>query len=86
MKILAVDDDPEILDVLQATLASYGYEDVFLCETGQDGLEEVSDRFEPVSVWVVSDKFEPVSVCPQVRESMRNKETATRRGRRRGSA
>ncbi len=39
MRILAVDDDPVILDLLNVALSTFGYDDVVLAESGLDALE-----------------------------------------------
>lgn len=70
MKILAVDDDPEILEVLQAALASHGYEDVSLCASGQDGLEAIersNKAFDCIFLDIMMDDLDGIELCRQIR-------------------
>ena len=38
MRILAVDDDPVVLDILNEVLSTFGYEDVTCAQSGREGL------------------------------------------------
>ena len=56
MKILAVDDDELIREILSATLEAHGYTDVTLAESGEDALKKMvpdSNAFTVASVILV---------------------------------
>lgn len=71
MKILAVDDDPEILEVLQAALLSHGYENVFLSATGQQGLDALQSskaRFDCIFLDIMMDGLDGIELCRRIRK------------------
>lgn len=53
MKILAVDDDPEILEILGAFLAHAGYEDVVTAHSAAEALSLVEQAREPFECFLL---------------------------------
>ena len=71
MKILAIDDDPEILEVLQVTLSSHGHDDVLLCGTGQEGLDAIhgsTEKFDCIFLDIVMDTLDGIELCRRIRK------------------
>ncbi|WP_417672478.1 response regulator [Pseudodonghicola sp.] len=52
MKILAVDDDELIRELLFATLEAHGYDDVVLAESGEDALRKIAIAGTPFDVFM----------------------------------
>ncbi|GHG85585.1 response regulator [Pseudodonghicola xiamenensis] len=52
MKILAVDDDELIRELLLATLEAHGYSDVVLAESGEDALRKIAMASTPFDVFM----------------------------------
>lgn len=53
MRILAVDDDELIRELLQATLEAHGYSDVTLAESGEDALSKVAAAGTPFDAFMI---------------------------------
>lgn len=70
MKILAVDDDNEILDILEAALASHGYRDVTSCLTAAEALREINrntKQFECIFLDIVMAPLDGIELCKNIR-------------------
>ena len=67
-KILAVDDNHEILDILKILLSNEGYE-VVQAENGKAALELIDDSFDLVILDVMMPDISGFKVCEEIRKS-----------------
>lgn len=70
MKILAVDDDPLLLEVLEKLLSGVGYSDVTLAEGPQEALEHIhrqSSPFECILMDIQMPEMDGIELCSQLR-------------------
>jgi two-component system alkaline phosphatase synthesis response regulator PhoP len=69
VKILVVDDEPDILDFLKYNLVKEGYE-VATASNGKDGIKE-AERFRPdlIILDIMMPKMDGVEVCRQLRNN-----------------
>ena len=78
MKILAVDDDPIILELLNEVLGSTGYPDVTTVETGADALAAVEDHRQPFDCILLDIQMpgmDGIELCGRLRAMPRYRET-----------
>ncbi|MEX0281068.1 MAG: PleD family two-component system response regulator [Arenibacterium sp.] len=70
MKILAVDDDPIIHDLLQAGLESQGYSDVTRAEDAEEALSLIDMAAEPFDTFLLDimlPEIDGVELCSRIR-------------------
>lgn len=70
MRILAVDDDDLIRELLSATLEAHGYTDVTLAESGDDALRKIAAAYTPFDVFMFDIQMpgmDGIELCRQVR-------------------
>jgi DNA-binding response OmpR family regulator len=71
MKILAVDDDELIREILSATLEAHGYTDVTLAESGEDALQKIAASptpFEGFMFDIQMPGMDGTELCQHVRQ------------------
>ncbi len=71
MRILAVDDDPSILELLNSVLAAFGYKDVITARSGRDALELLSNPsqvFDCLLLDVQMPKMNGITLCEEIRK------------------
>ena len=66
-KILIVDDNPEILDVLRILLSGDGYE-VILADNGEKALSLLDDSFDLVILDIMMKGISGIKTCEKLRE------------------
>ncbi|MGR3756624.1 MAG: response regulator [Tranquillimonas sp.] len=72
MKILAVDDDPLLLDVLHRLLGGIGYSDVVLAEGVEEALQHVAAQtipFECVLLDIQMPGMDGIALCDKLRRN-----------------
>lgn len=70
MRILAVDDDPSILELLTCVLGAFGYEDVVTARSGQEALEVLSqttETFDCLLLDVQMPEMNGITLCEKAR-------------------
>lgn len=70
MKILAVDDDPQILEVLRAVLNSHGYDKITTCGSAEEALRQIQrsqTRFDCIFLDIVMDVLDGIELCRNIR-------------------
>ncbi|MDX2485544.1 MAG: response regulator [Pseudodonghicola sp.] len=78
MKILAVDDDELIRELLLATLEAHGYTDVTLAESGEDALRKISAAGTPFDAFMIDIQMpgmDGIELVRLVRNMSRYRET-----------
>ena len=78
MKILAVDDDPSILEVLEAALSSLDGYDVYTAMSAAEGLEILLDHPEPFGVVLIDiqmPEMNGIEMCSEIRKMPEYKDT-----------
>ena len=71
MRILAVDDDPSILELLNSVLAAFGYKDVVTARSGREALEILSnpkEGFDCLLLDVQMPKMNGITLCEEARK------------------
>ncbi len=71
MRILAVDDDPSILELLDKVLESFGYKDVVTARSGREALEILSrpnEAFDCLLLDVQMPQMNGITLCEEVRK------------------
>jgi len=71
MKILAVDDDPSILEVLEAALSSLETYDVYTALSASEGLEILMDHpdtFTAALIDIQMPDMNGIEMCEEVRQ------------------
>ena len=71
MRILAVDDDPSILELLICVLGTFGYEDVVTARSGREALEILSDKtqaFDCLLLDVQMPGMNGIVLCEEARK------------------
>jgi DNA-binding response OmpR family regulator len=71
MKILAVDDDELIREILSATLEAHGYTDVTLAESGEDALQKIAAAATPFEGFMFDIQMpgmDGTELCQHVRQ------------------
>ena len=71
MKILAVDDDPMLLELLVASLAGAGYDDVMTAGSAVEAagmLEDAADPFECILLDIQMPEIDGITLCGFIRE------------------
>jgi DNA-binding response OmpR family regulator len=67
MKILIVDDEKDIRNIIAITLLSYGYE-VLEAENGKVALQKFDDTISLVLLDVMMDEMDGIETCKKIRE------------------
>lgn len=70
MKILIVDDDPDILEILAALLETFGYRDISQAQSGAQALEiinEAPQAFDLLLLDIQMPRMTGVELCKQIR-------------------
>ena len=70
MKILAVDDDPLLLELLEATLAGAGYENVTLANSPREALEILQESLVPfkcILLDIQMPEMDGIELCSRIR-------------------
>lgn len=70
MRILAVDDDPVMLDILGTALESSGFDDITFAATAEDALELIEVASKPYDVFlldVMLPEISGIEVCRRLR-------------------
>ena len=70
MRILAVDDDPVMLDILGTALEQNGFEDITFAATAEDALELIEVATEPYDIFlldVMLPEINGIEVCRRLR-------------------
>ncbi|MBO9412986.1 MULTISPECIES: response regulator [unclassified Ruegeria] len=70
MRILAVDDDPSILELLTCVLGAFGYEDVVTARSGQEALDilaETTEIFDCLLLDVQMPEMNGITLCEHAR-------------------
>ena len=78
MKILAVDDDPSILEVLEAALSSLENYDVFTAMSAAEGLEiliDHPDTFSAALIDIQMPEMNGIEMCQEIRKLPKYAET-----------
>ncbi len=78
MKILAVDDDPFILDILPALLAAAGFNNTDVCLSAEDALSKIGDDTYEVDCFFLDIKMPGMDgneLCKKIRSNERFAET-----------
>lgn len=71
MRILAVDDEPVFLDILEQHLIALGFTDVVYCESGGDALRLLDSDPRPFDCFLVDIKMpgiDGIELCRQLRQ------------------
>ena len=71
MKILAVDDDELIREILGATLEAHGYTNVTMADCGEDALRKIAASPEPFDGFMFDIQMpgmDGTELCQQVRQ------------------
>ncbi|WP_420584944.1 response regulator [Ruegeria sp.] len=71
MRILAVDDDPSILELLHNVLAAFGYKDVVTARNGREALEILSnpsEAFDCLLLDVQMPQMNGIALCEEARK------------------
>ncbi|WP_171209271.1 MULTISPECIES: PleD family two-component system response regulator [unclassified Ruegeria] len=71
MRILAVDDDPSILELLESVLAAFGYEDIVTARSGQEALDILNDPkevFDCLLLDVQMPQMNGIALCEEARK------------------
>ncbi|WP_170476373.1 response regulator [Ruegeria arenilitoris] len=71
MRILAVDDDPSILELLNSVLAAFGYKDVVTARSGDEALEILSnpdEAFDCLLLDVQMPQMNGIALCEEARK------------------
>lgn len=71
MRILAVDDDPSILELLDRVLEAFGYKDVVTARSGQEAIEVLSrpnEGFDCLLLDVQMPQMNGITLCEKIRE------------------
>ncbi|MCP9481100.1 response regulator transcription factor [Shimia sp. CNT1-13L.2] len=78
MKILVVDDDELIRELLVEILTAHGYEDVTQAESGEDGLEKIQAAAQPFDCFMFDIQMpgkDGIELCGDVRNMVQYKDT-----------
>ncbi|SFP42511.1 response regulator [Tranquillimonas alkanivorans] len=70
MKILAVDDDPLLLELLETTLESSGYENVSLASSGPEALRLLDSALKPyqcILLDIQMPEMDGIELCARIR-------------------
>ncbi len=70
MRILAVDDDPSILELLICVLGAFGYEDVATARSGQEALKTLSETDQPFDCLLLDvqmPEMNGIALCEEAR-------------------
>ncbi|WP_170769307.1 response regulator [Ruegeria lacuscaerulensis] len=71
MRILAVDDDPSILELLICVLGAFGYEDVVTARSGQEAIKVLSETdqvFDCLLLDVQMPEMNGITLCEEARK------------------
>ncbi len=71
MRILAVDDDPSILELLDRVLDAFGYKDVVTARSGPEAIETLSrpnEAFDCLLLDVQMPQMNGITLCEEVRK------------------
>lgn len=71
MRILAVDDDPSILELLDKVLDAFGYKDVVTARSGREAIEILSrpkEAFDCLLLDVQMPQMNGITLCEEVRK------------------
>ncbi|WP_170763624.1 response regulator [Ruegeria lacuscaerulensis] len=71
MRILAVDDDPSILELLDSVLAAFGYKDVVTARSGREALQilsEPTEAFDCLLLDVQMPQMNGINLCEEARK------------------
>ena len=71
MRILAVDDDPVVLDLLKACLKDCGHDHVVLVETAEDALQQIERAPRPFDCFLLDimlPGIDGVDLCARIRD------------------
>ncbi|MDA7963145.1 response regulator [Ruegeria sp.] len=71
MRILAVDDDPSILELLTSVLTAFGYKDVVTARSGQEALQILSEpkqAFDCLLLDVQMPQMNGIALCEEARK------------------
>lgn len=71
MKILAVDDDEIMLELLSAATLAAGYDDVTLATSGADALQILKDSVTPFDCFLLDikmPKMNGIQLCKKIRK------------------
>lgn len=78
MRILAVDDDPIVQDLLSLALSRSIYDDLEFATSGAEALDLLNDTQEPFSCFLLDinmPEFDGVELCEKIRELPQYRET-----------
>jgi len=66
-KVLVIDDDPNMTDLLSLLLKSRGYE-VSICNSGRDGIQKTkADPQDVIILDMMMEEMDGLQVCAQIR-------------------
>ncbi|MFX0547542.1 response regulator [Roseovarius sp. S1116L3] len=71
MRILLVDDDPIVRDLLSASLAREGFTDVTLAHSGAHALELIGDQETPFDCYlldIMMEQMDGIELCREIRQ------------------
>lgn len=78
MRILAVDDDPIILELLRGSLSKHAHYDLVCCETAEKALDAISCNIEPFDCFlldVMLPGIDGIDLCAQLRKAKQYRTT-----------
>lgn len=78
MRILAVDDDPVILDLLKESLTAHEHYDLICCATGEEALGVLESGLEPFDCFLLDimlPGIDGVEVCDRIRQMQQYRAT-----------
>jgi CheY-like chemotaxis protein len=78
MRLLAVDDDPGILELLENTLEAFGWDDVVAVSSGKEALPYLSNTQSPIECFLVDiqmPEMDGIELCAHIRRHNHHKNT-----------